>query len=179
MFQGLRANAPIYIIDKSGDMPKLKIGIVEKVSDPYSRFGTTTMPMMGQPLDAVVDVTIKIDDGSVEMKKLPAMQSIISPDGNPKVIVSDSREAAFAEVENIERISQGIVDGYDLNKNIVDACADMKRALNPQLAKEHERDEEIVGLKARIVGMEQSLGNIEALLRDMNNGVKTKRNESN
>lgn len=177
MFQGLRANAQIYIVDRSNDIPKLSVGSVDKVTDPYSRYSTPNMPVMGQPIDAVVDVTIRMGDGTIELKKLPANQSVATPDGFPKVLVSDSRDAILAEVESIERISQGIVDGYDLNKNIVAACAEMKRTLNPQLAREQQRDEEIGELRNKIGGIESSLGNIEAMLRALNNGnAKNKKN---
>lgn len=185
MFQGLRENAPIYILDKTNDIPKLSVGYVEKRSDVYSRYGTPTIPMMSQPMDGVVDFSVRIGNEVVDLKKLPAAQSICSPDGHPQIVISDNREAILAEVEGIERTSQAIVDGYDLNVNIVAACADMKRVLNPQLAKEQQRDEEINDLKDKIGSIEGSIGRIdeklEAFLRALNDVTpKTKKNnESN
>lgn len=185
MFQGLRENAPIYILDKTNEIPKLSVGYVEKRSDVYSRYGTPTMPMMGQPMDGVIDFSVRIGNEVVDLKKLPAAQSICSPDGHPQIVVSDNREAILAEVDGIERTSQAIVDGYDLNVNIVAACADMKRVLNPQLAKEQQRDEEINDLKDKIGSIEGSIGRIdeklEAFLRALNDVTpKTKKNnESN
>lgn len=185
MFQGLRENAPIYILDKTNEIPKLSVGYVEKRSDVYSRYGTPTMPMMGQPMDGVIDFSVRIGNEVVDLKKLPAAQSICSPDGHPQIVVSDNREAILAEVEGIERTSQAIVDGYDLNVSIVAACADMKRVLNPQLAKEQQRDEEINDLKDKIGSIEGSIGRIdeklEAFLRALNDVTpKTKKNnESN
>ena len=185
MFQGLRENAPIYILDKTNEIPKLSVGYVEKRSDVYSRYGTPTMPMMGQPMDGVIDFSVRIGNEVVDLKKLPAAQSICSPDGHPQIVISDNREAILAEVEGIERTSQAIVDGYDLNVSIVAACADMKRVLNPQLAKEQQRDEEINDLKDKIGSIEGSIGRIdeklEAFLRALNDVTpKTKKNnESN
>lgn len=185
MFQGLRENAPIYILDKTNEIPKLSVGYVEKRSDVYSRYGTPTMPMMSQPMDGVVDFSVRIGNEVVDLKKLPAAQSICSPDGHPQIVISDNREAILAEVEGIERTSQAIVDGYDLNVSIVAACADMKRVLNPQLAKEQQRDEEINDLKDKIGSIEGSIGRIdeklEAFLRALNDVTpKTKKNnESN
>lgn len=185
MFQGLRENAPIYILDKTNEIPKLSVGYVEKRSDVYSRYGTPTMPMMSQPMDGVVDFSVRIGNEVVDLKKLPAAQSICSPDGHPQIVISDNREAILAEVEGIERTSQAIVDGYDINVSIVAACADMKRVLNPQLAKEQQRDEEINDLKDKIGSIEGSIGRIdeklEAFLRALNDVTpKTKKNnESN
>lgn len=181
----MRENAPIYILDKTNEIPKLSVGYVEKRSDVYSRYGTPTMPMMGQPMDGVIDFSVRIGNEAIDLKKLPAAQSICSPDGHPQILVSDNREAILAEVEGIERTSQAIVDGYDLNVSIVAACADMKRVLNPQLAKEQQRDEEINDLKDKIGSIEGSIGRIdeklEAFLRALNDVTpKTKKNnESN
>ena len=149
----------------------------------YSRYGTPTMPMMGQPMDGVVDFSVRIGNEIIDLKKLPAAQSICSPDGHPQIVISDNREAILAEVDGIERTSQAIVDGYDLNINIVAACADMKRILNPQLAKEQQRDEEISSLKEKIGGIEGSIGRIdeklEAFLRALSNDVSTKNKKNN
>ena len=183
MFQGLRENAPIYILDKTNEIPKLSVGYVEKRSDVYSRYGTPTMPMMSQPMDGVIDFSVRIGNEVIDLKKLPAAQSICSPDGHPQIVVSDNREAILAEVDGIERTSQAIVDGYDLNVSIVSACAEMKRVLNPQLAKEQQRDEDINNLKDKIGGIEDSIGRIdeklEAFLRALSNDVTAKNKKNN
>ncbi|MBO7264362.1 MAG: hypothetical protein J6U93_07575 [Alistipes sp.] len=182
MFQGLRENAPIYILDKTNEIPKLNVGYVEKRSDVYSRYGTPTMPMMSQPMDGVVDFSVRIGNEVVDLKKLPVSQSICSPDGHPQIVVSDNREAILAEVDGIERTSQAIVDGYDLNVSIVSACAEMKRVLNPQLAKEQQRDEDINNLKSKIGGIEDTIGRIdeklEAFLRALSNNDVTAKNKN-
>ena len=181
MFQGLRDNGTIFILDKTNIVPKLSVGIIEKMSDVYSRYGTPTMPMMSQPMDGVIDFTLRIGNDPAELKKIPANQSVCSPEGQPNIVVSDNREAILAEVSNIKRQRQEVVDAYEPSVKALAACEEMELILNPQLAKEQQRDEEINNLKDKIGGIEDSIGKIDekldAFLRALNSGTtKNKRN---
>lgn len=181
MFQGLRENGTIYILDKTNIVPKLSVGIIEKMSDVYSRYGTPTMPMMSQPMDGVIDFTLRIGNDSAELKKIPANQSVCSPEGQPNIIVSDNREAILAEVANIKRQRQEVVDAYEPSVEALTVCEEMELILNPQLAKEQQRDEEINNLKDKIGGIEESIGKmdekLDAFLRALNSGMtKNKKN---
>lgn len=181
MFQGLRDNGTIFILDKTNIVPKLSVGIIEKMSDVYSRYGTPTMPMMSQPMDGVIDFTLRIGNDTAELKKIPANQSVCSPEGQPNIVVSDNREAILAEVSNIKRQRQEVVDAYEPSVKALAACEEMELILNPQLAKEQQRDEEINNLKDKIGGIEDSIGKIDekldAFLRALNSGTtKNKRN---
>lgn len=181
MFQGLRENGTIYILDKTNIVPKLSVGIIEKKSDVYSRYGTPTMPMMSQPMDGVIDFTLRIGNDTAELQKIPANQSVCSPEGQPNIVVSDNREAILAEVANIKRQRQEVVDAYEPSMEALSACEEMELILNPQLAKEQQRDEEINNLKDKIGGIEDSIGKIDekldAFLRALNSGAtKNKRN---
>lgn len=183
MFQGLRENGAIYILDKTNIVPKLSVGIIEKMSDVYSRYGTPTMPMISQPMDGVIDFTLRIGSENAELKKIPANQSVCSPEGQPNIIVSDNREAILAEVANIKRQRQEVVDAYEPSVEALSACEEMELILNPQLAKEQQRDEEISNLKDKIGGIEDSIGKIDekldAFLRALNSGVTSKSKRSN
>lgn len=179
MFQGLRENGSIYILDKTNIVPKLSVGTIEQRSDVYSRYGTPTMPMMSQPMDGVIDFRLRIGSDDVELKKIPANQSVCSPEGQPNIIVSDNREAILAEVASIKRQRQEVIDAYEPSVEALAACEEMELILNPQLAKEQQREEEINNLKEKIGGIESSLGNIEAMLRALNSGSTTKNKRNN
>lgn len=179
MFQGLRENGTIYILDKTNIIPKLSVGIIKKMSDVYSRYGTPTMPMMSQPMDGVIDFTLRIGNETAELKKIPVNQSVCSPEGQPNIVVSDNREAILAEVAIIRRQRQEVVDAYEPSVKALAACEEMELILNPQLAKEQQREEEINNLKEKIGGIESSLGNIEAMLRALNSGSTSKNKRNN
>lgn len=175
MFQGLSENAPIYILDK-GCPHKLIIGYVEKVSNPVTRDGQIpAIPMFGQPQqEMVVDVFIKVGDTTQKLEKLPAMKSATTPEHNPNVFVTESWETMLAEVENIERKCENELSKMPYYKTVKESCMDIKMTLNPQLAKEKERDEEIVELRKKIGGIESSIGNIETMLKNISSTPKKK-----
>ena len=181
MFQGLRQNSPLYILEK-GENPTMKVGFVESVSNPTPKNGNfNKVPMFGQTIEMVVDVKVRIGDVVHNIEGLPAAKTFTTPDENPNVFVTDSREVMLTEVENMIQASRSVLDSVNYHTSIVTACEGMLRELNPQMAKEQERDKEIGDLRDRIGGIESSLGSIESLLRTLNAGVaKEKRShESN
>lgn len=175
MFQGLRENAPLYILDK-GCPHKLIIGYVEKVNNPVTRDGQTpSIPMFGQPpQELFVDVFVKVGDSSQKLEKLPALMSSTTPEHNPNVFVTESWETMLAEVENIERKCENELSKMPYYNTVKESCMDIKMTLNPQLAKEKERDEEIVELRKKIGGIESSIGNIETMLKNISSTPKKK-----
>lgn len=162
MFQGLRENGTIYILDKTNIVPKLSVGYVEKRSDVYSRYGNPSMPMMTQPTDGVIDFSIRIGENVTELKKIPANMSVCSPEGHPQIMVFDSSEGVLSEIAAIKRQRKDIVDAYEPSVEALSAC-------------EHK---EISQLKQVISNIDDKF---ETLLRALNNGgaTKTKRNNEN
>ena len=154
MFSGLRQNNLFYILAHENE-PKLKIGQVVSVSNPQPQFGQ----LYGQPTDSFVDITVKVDGETMEFKKLPSSSSI-ADSGKDGVIVSDSKEVMNNEVESMLQSSQSILDRIDYHKTVVQNCNQILRVLNPRLAKEKERDEDISNLKNKIGGLEDKMDKI-------------------
>lgn len=154
MFSGVRQNNSFYILEKENGL-KLKIGQVVSVSNPQ--------PIFGQPYgsESFVDVVAKVDDETLEFKKLPASQSIAD---SGKVIVSDNKEVMHNEVESMLRSSQQVLDKIDYHQGVVDECNNILKVLNPTLAKEQERDEDISNLKNKIGGLEDKMNQILNIL---------------
>lgn len=176
MFQGLRENGAIYILDKTNIVPKLSVGYVEKRSDVYSRFGNPSMPMMTQPADGVIDFSIRIGENVTELKKIPANMSVCSPEGHPLVMVFDSSEGVLSEIASIKRQRKEVVDAYEPSLEALSACEQIELTLNPQLAKEQERDNEICQLKQAISNIDEKF---ETLLRALNSGSASKNKRNN
>ena len=81
----------------------------------------------------------------------------------------------LTEVENIERKCDNELSKVPYYTSVKESLVDIKLQLNPQLAKEKERDEEIVELKKKIGGIESSIGNIESMLRNMGSTTSKKK----
>lgn len=163
MFSGVRQNNLFYILEKENE-PKLRIGQVVSVSNPQPIFNQT----YGQNMDQFVDITVKVDNETMEFKKLPASQSI-ADSGKDGVIVSDSKEVMNNEVESMLQSSQNILNRIDYHKKVVENCNQILRVLNPRLAKEKERDDDISNLKTKIGGLENKMDKILTILsKDVN-----------
>ena len=156
MFSGVRQNNSFYILEKENGLG-LKIGQVVSVSNPQ--------PVFGQPYgsEQYVDIVVKVDGQTMEFKKLPASQTI-ADSGKDGVVVSDNREVMNNEVESILQSSQQLLDKVDYHTKVVEDCKSILKVLNPTLAKEQERDEDISNLKTKIGGLEDKMDKILTIL---------------
>ena len=158
MFSGVRQNNLFYILEKENE-PKLKVGQVVSVSNPQPQFGQP----YGSPTESFIDITVKVDGEIMEFKKLPSSSSI-ADSGKGGVIVSDSKEVMNKEVESMLQSSQSILDRIDYHKKVVQNCNQILGVLNPRLAKEKERDDDINNLNTKIIGLEDKMDKILTIL---------------
>lgn len=160
MFNGLRNGSSFFILSKS-DRPALKIGQVTAKSDPRPKYGV--QQPYGYPQQMVVDVTVQAGEETYTFDALDANDSIrMYPDKN--VFITDSREQMLAEVESMFRTSTQHIEAMPYHEGVVDACENIMRQLNPQLAKEKEQEEKIDALEGKISGIEGALGTIQDML---------------
>ena len=157
MFQGLREGSLFYVLNKSGK-PTLRVGQVVSVSNPQPKFGQFG-PMGG---DTTVDITIKVNDETLDFKQLPSGLSIANFWNG--VVVSESREAMNAEVESMCMTSKKVLDSIAYHQDVVASCDAIKMELNPQFAKDKANEEKIGSLENKIEGMEATLNSISSML---------------
>lgn len=155
----MRQSGTVYILTK-GDTPVLKTGVVQSVSSPVTKFGTQLMPGQFQQ-DTVIDLTVKVGDELLTFKQLPSA-SVIASSGN--MVVSESRDAMVAEVENMIRTSKEVLESVDYHRNALEACESIMCSLNPRLAEEKEQKVKIETLERKIGGIEASLENMTEML---------------
>nr|DAE27259.1 MAG TPA: hypothetical protein [virus sp. ctee23] len=159
MFSALRQSGTVYILTK-GDTPALKTGVVQSVTSPVTKFGTQLMPGQFQQ-DTVIDLTVKVGDELLTFKQLPSA-SVIASSGN--MVVSESRDAMVAEVENMMRTSKEVLESVDYHRNALEACESIMCSLNPRLAEEKEQKEKIETLERKLGGIEDTVGDLKELL---------------
>lgn len=163
MFQNLKVNDAIYVIDKSG-VPSLKIGQVVNVGKPMPATPVQTPGlMMGLNQQFQITIRAKIDGQEGDFSQLLTTESVHDY-GN--MIITDSRESLLSEIDKIRMTSQGELDRHDLNEQTVVACDEISKSLNPEYAKEKERDEAISKLGGRLDGIE---GMLAKLMEQINN----------
>ena len=155
----MRQSGTVYSLTK-GDTPALKTGVVQSVTSPVTKFGTQLMPGQFQQ-DTVIDLTVKVGDELLTFKQLPSA-SVIASSGN--MVVSESRDAMAAEVENMMRTSKEVLESVDYHRNALEACESIMCSLNPRLAEEKEQKVKIETLERKIGGIEASLENMTEML---------------
>ncbi len=153
MFSALRQGSLLYILEK-GENPNIKIGQVEGVTQPRfapgTGFGTT-----------VVDITVKVDNENKDFIGVPSGTSV---HGYGNVVISESREAMVQEVNAMLRTSKSALESIDYHRKVIDACEDMLKQIDPEYAKQQERDDTIDSLKDEVGSLKEDVNKILKLL---------------
>lgn len=165
MFQNLRPGNTIYILDKA-EKPTLKMGQVLKVGTPLPVYNPQ-QPGILNGFQAKYELTIhaRVDDTEGDLAHLPATENTHDY-GN--MLVTDSREAMITAVDAMRQQSKQLLDSVEHHKEVMAACDELFKELNPSFAKEQERDEALKDLNDRFDNFEKKFGsaltNIEKML---------------
>lgn len=145
MFSALNQGSTIYILEKFPEI-KFKTGEVIGVSQP--RFGFNNQ--------ATVDLKIKVEDIIQEFNSIPSINNLVTYN-NGKIVISETKQGIQNEVEGILQNSKNILDNIEnYKKNTVD-CENILKQLNPQYARDKERDDKLESLESRFNGFESKL----------------------
>ena len=152
MFSALSQGSSIYLLDKTSS-PKFIIGEVVGVTQPKYNFNQAT-----------VDLKVKVDDSIQEFNNLPSINSTVTYN-NGKVIISETKQGIQNEVETILTNSKNILNNIDTYKQNVEECENILKQINPQFAKDKERDDRLQSLESRFDGVESKLDKIFDLIK--------------
>lgn len=161
MFSNLRTNSQVYILHKESS-PYVDVGTVVSVSQPVPKFPMNNF--MNQQ-ELVVDVTVKINDNTVTLQKLPANLDIADQGVNGNMVITTSREAMNAEVDALRQKSLGILNSIEYHQKIVQDCEVLLQRLNPEFAEQRQQKQEIDTLKAQMSEMMSGMKELMAQLR--------------
>lgn len=158
MFSALNQGSLIYVLDKTSS-PKFKIGEVLGVSAPAINFNQSNINYN----QTYVDLKLRIDGETQDFKSIPSTNNFITYQGG-KIVLSETKQGIQQEVESMLQNSKQIVDNIETYKqNIID-CEDILKELNPQYAKDKERDERLSNLETKFSGVENKLDRILTLV---------------
>lgn len=153
MFSALAQGSSVYILDKTSS-PKYLIGEVVGVSQPKINFN-------GQ---STVDLRVNVDNSVQEFSNLLSINSISTYNGG-KVIISETKQGIQNEIESILDNSRKIINNIDTYKQNITDCEEILKQLNPQFAKDKERDDRLFNLESRFDGVEFKLDKIFDLIK--------------
>ena len=153
MFGTLSQGATLYVLDKTGEEPKLKIATLNNATNP--NMGVPWMqPLPGQ----TTDITVTFPDGeTTKFERLPANLSAFAYE---KAIVTETRELMQQQVEASLRQSRSIIESVPFHQKAIAAYDDILKQLSPTFAKERKTEE-------RLDILERGLGDIKELLVKM------------
>lgn len=152
MFSALSQGSSIYLLDKTSS-PKFIIGEVVGVTQPSYNFNQAT-----------VDLKVKVDDSIQEFNNLPSINSTVTYN-NGKVLISETKQGIQNEVETILSNSRNILNNINTYKQNVEDCEEILKQINPQFAKDKERDDRLQNLESRFDGVESKLDKIFDLIK--------------
>ena len=161
MFSALRQGSLIYILEK-GETLVIKIGQVESVTQPRPRY-TPYNPSLGfnANMETIVDIIVRIDN---EKKEYVGIPSNLSIHGYGNVVISESKDAMIEEVDGMLQSSKSILESIDYHKQMITACENILKQLNPAFAKEQERDVVIDNLKCEVASLREDIAKMTSLL---------------
>lgn len=160
MFSALNQGSIIYILDKT-ERPKFKVGEIVSISQPKVDYNSTGQ--FGQYQATTVDIKVNIDGNTYEYNSIPSSYSVITYN-NGKITLSETKQGLQSEVESILQNSKQIVDKINVYKQNITDCENILKELNPQFAKDKERDERLNSLEERFGGVEDRLDKIINLI---------------
>ena len=152
MFSALSQGSSIYMLDKTSS-PKFVIGEVIGVTQPKYSFNQAT-----------VDLKVKVDDTIQEFNNLPSINSMVTYN-NGKLLISETKQGIQNEVETILTNSRNIIENIENYKQNIKDCENILKQLNPQYAKDKERDDRLYNLETRFDGVESKLDKIFNLIQ--------------
>ena len=173
MFSTLRQGSQIFLLDKNGQSPIMKIGQVEQVTPPQPKYTTYTpgvtigLPNMN---DMVVNIRVKFEDGQREFNQVPA--NLTLADFQNGTIITDNRPDIISEIEVMIQNSKQILASQGYHQNVIQAGEIMLKQLNPGFAKEVARDQTISQLANKVDSLTE---NVNALVKlfSANKGIGT------
>lgn len=161
MFSALNQGSFIYILDKTKGI-KFKIGEV---------IGTTNPNQNNYPVNQIpnqpINLKVKVEDTVYDFNAISSSASLVTYD-NGRFVISETKQGLQSEVYAILQNRKNIIENIPQYKNDIVECETVLKDLNPEFAKDKERDERIDSLSTQVTNMQSTLDKIVNLISSNN-----------
>lgn len=161
MFSALNQGSFVYILDKTKGI-KFKIGEV---------IGVTNTNQNNYPVNQIpnqpINLKVKVEDTVYDFNAISSSASLVTYD-NGKFIISETKQGLQSEVYAILQNRKNIIENIPQYKNDIVECETVLKDLNPEFAKDKERDERIDSLSTQVTNMQSTLDKIVNLISSNN-----------
>lgn len=158
MFSALNQGSLIYILDRTDGLT-FKIGEVTGVTVP--QFASDGSGM-------VVNLKVKIDNIDIDYNNIPSAANKISYNQG-KLIISETKDIIQAEIESILHRDKHIIEHIDDYYSEIKECEHILKDINPQYAKDKDRDDKINALELKVNDVDGKLAKILDILSTTKN----------
>lgn len=157
MFSALNQGSFVYILDKTKGI-KFKIGEVIGTANPnQNNYPVNQIP--NQP----INLKVKVEDTVYDFNAISSSASLVTYD-NGKFVISETKQGLQSEVYAILQNRKNIIENIPQYKNDIVECENVLKDLNPEFAKDKERDERIDSLSTQVTNMQSTLDKIVNLI---------------
>ena len=161
MFSALNQGSFVYILDKTKGI-KFKIGEVIGTANPnQNNYSVNQIPK--QP----INLKVKVEDTVYDFNAISSSASLVTYD-NGRFIISETKQGLQSEVYAILQNRKNIIENIPQYKNDIVECETVLKDLNPEFAKDKERDERIDSLSTQVTNMQSTLDKIVNLISSNN-----------
>lgn len=167
MLRDLRVGTIIYVLNKRE--PKLEIGEVVDVK--LSTAPPTFNAGILQPQRPMADITATFGTEQRNYKQVPA-DVAIADFAKEGIVISDSKDQMFNEVEALKKLSKRVIDEVDNHKRIYRECDKILADLDPEIKKKAQQSQEIENLKVQVGGISSQMSEILGLLKGLRNNQR-------
>lgn len=150
MFSSLTQGSAIYILDKNES--RLKTGSITSISFPH----INSNPSLNIGNQQVIDIKCQVDGNPQEFINIPTTYSLLSYN-NGQIIISETKQNLQQEVETTLQKAQEIVRNIDTYKEQITAYEQILKELNPQFARDTDRDNRLTALEDKFEGVTNKL----------------------
>ena len=150
MFSSLTQGSTIYILDKNEN--RLKTGSITSISFPH----INNNPSLNIGNQQVIDIKCQVEGNQQEFINISTTYSLLSYN-NGQIIISETKQNLQQEVETTLQKAQEIVRNIDVYKEQITAYEQILKELNPQFARDTDRDNRLTALEDKFEGVTSKL----------------------
>lgn len=166
MFKNLRQGQVIYILHKDDKM-YYEVATIVSIDNLRPKVPMMNAPYMQQEM--LVDIKAKVGNDNINIPSVPAdlVVTDYKPSNGDKMVLACDLNAFNTEINSMLQNSQAILASIDKHKSIIDSCEIMLAQLNPQFAKDKERDQEMSEMRERMSSLQDTNAQLMSMMKEL------------
>lgn len=167
MFKNLRQGQSLYILHKE-DKLYHEVATIISVDNLRAKSPMPGMIPYGQQ-EMLVDIKAKIGSDNINLPAIPADVVITDykPNNGEKLVLSCDLAAFNSEINSIMQQSKQEIARTEYNNSVIEGCEKMLVALNPEFAREKERESEMVSMKNEMSQLKDTNEKLMSMMKEL------------